>query len=80
MCISIPGRVLAVHDVARQLAVVDVQGQQRVVNVMSLAADPVALQALVGTWVLMRETFALAQVSEAEARRTLEVLALMQGL
>jgi hydrogenase assembly chaperone HypC/HupF len=80
MCISVPGQIIAVHDAARQLALVDVQGERRVVNCTSLAADAAALEACVGTWVLMRESFALAQISEDEARRSLEVLALMQGL
>lgn len=80
MCISIPGQVLRVHDAARQLVVVDVQGHPRIVNFTSLAADSAQLEAAVGSWVLMRENVALAQVSEAEARRTLEVIALMQGL
>lgn len=80
MCISIPGQVLRVHDAAQRLALVDVQGAPQVVNLASLAADEGELRACVGTWVLMRSGFALAQVSEAEARKTLEVLALMQGL
>jgi len=80
MCISIPGRVVRVHDTATRLAVVDVQGAEQVVNFTCLAENTVALESCVGTWVLMRSGIALAQVSVEEAQRALDVLALMQGL
>lgn len=80
MCISIPGQVVQVHDADLSLVVVDVQGTRQVVNMTAVVADAQALAASVGTWVLMRSGMALAQVSDIEARRSLEVLALMQGL
>jgi hydrogenase expression/formation protein HypC len=68
MCLAIPGRVIEVVDEANRLAVVDVVGVQRTVNVGLLdAVEP-------DDWVLIHVGFALSRVDEDEARATLELL------
>ncbi len=75
MCLAIPGRVLEVVDEANRLALVDVAGVQRKVNIGLLDADGVS--AGPGDWVLIHVGFALSLVDEEEAAAT---LAMLQGM
>ncbi|MDX3458622.1 HypC/HybG/HupF family hydrogenase formation chaperone [Streptomyces sp. ME02-8801-2C] len=72
MCLGIPGRVLEVHDDAGlRMATVGFGGVRREV---CLDYTP---GAKVGTYVIVHVGFAITEVDEAEARRTLEVLRAM---
>ncbi|MEU9188904.1 HypC/HybG/HupF family hydrogenase formation chaperone [Streptomyces sp. NPDC048484] len=72
MCLGIPGRVLEAHDDAGlQMATVDSGGVRREV---CLDYTP---GAAVGTYVIVHVGFAITEVDEAEARRTLDVLRAM---
>jgi hydrogenase assembly chaperone HypC/HupF len=76
MCLGIPGQVvevLAGYD--DQLAVVDVQGAQRRINLGLLEPDQEALSP--GDWVLIHMGFALERINEAEAKEALAGLELM---
>lgn len=73
MCLGIPGVVQEIVDHEAFLAVVDVSGVRRKVNVACVAAQD-ALDDLVGKWVLVHVGFAMSIVDEAEAKKTLEVL------
>ena len=75
MCLAIPGRVIEVVDEANRLALVDVAGVRRTVNIGLLDADGHSAQA--GDWVLIHVGFALSLVDEEEAAAT---LALLQGM
>jgi hydrogenase expression/formation protein HypC len=77
MCLAIPGRVLEVVDESNRLAVVDVAGVQRTVNIGLLDADADGTGADVGDWVLIHVGFALSKVDEEEAEAT---LSLLQGM
>lgn len=72
MCLAIPGRIVEVVDEANRIALVDVAGVQRTVNVGLLDADGSAAGA--GDWVLIHVGFALSKVDEDEARATLKLL------
>jgi hydrogenase expression/formation protein HypC len=72
VCLAIPGRVLEITDAANRLAMVDVAGVQRVVNIGLLDAD--GISAGPGDWVLIHVGFALSLVDEAEAEATLKML------
>ena len=72
MCLAIPGRILEVTDEANRLALVDVAGVQRKVNIGLLDAD--GTSAGPGDWVLIHVGFALSLVDEAEAEATLKML------
>jgi hydrogenase expression/formation protein HypC len=72
MCLAIPGKVLEVVDEANRLALVDVAGVQRTVNIGLLDADGVSAQP--GDWVLIHVGFALSLVDEEEAEATLSLL------
>jgi len=72
MCLAIPGRIMEVVDEANRLAMVDVAGVQRTVNVGLLDADGGGVD--VGDWVLIHVGFALSKVDEEEAEATLSLL------
>ncbi|ARX88627.1 hydrogenase assembly protein HypC [Streptomyces alboflavus] len=72
VCLGIPGRVLDIYDDAGlRMATVDFGGVRREAC-LSYTPD-----ADVGTYVIVHVGFAIAQVDEAEARRTLDVLRAM---
>lgn len=72
MCLGIPGRITAITDAARQMAMAELSGVRREVNVACVTGpDPAAL---VGQWVLVHVGFAMAVIDADEAARTLEAL------
>ena len=72
MCLGIPGRIMAITDAARLMAMAELSGVRREVNLACVAgADPAAL---VGQWVLIHVGFAMAVIDEDEAARTLAAL------
>jgi hydrogenase expression/formation protein HypC len=68
VCLAIPGRVVKILDDANRLALIDVAGVTRTVNVGLLDGD------VAGTWVLIHAGFALSKIDEREALATLELL------
>ncbi|MDQ1486867.1 MAG: hydrogenase expression/formation protein HypC [Actinomycetota bacterium] len=74
MCLGIPGRVVeAVEGYDGQLALIDVAGAARQVNVGML--DGLPLQG--GDWVLIHMGFAVSRIDEAEAAEAMAMLGLM---
>jgi hydrogenase expression/formation protein HypC len=74
MCLGIPGQIVEVTDMARKLALVDVAGVRRVINVACVARDEPELRACVGAWVLVHVGFAMARIDAHEAQKTLDLL------
>ena len=72
MCLGIPGRITAITDAGRLMAMAEVSGVRREVNVACVAGKD--LDALVGQWALIHVGFAMALIDEEEAARTLEAL------
>ena len=73
MCLGIPGLIVEISDADRKLAVVDVSGVRREVNVAPIIEDD-AMEDLVGVWTLVHVGFAMSRIDEEEAAKTLEVL------
>jgi len=71
MCLAIPGQVIEMLPEHPHLALVDVSGVRRRVNIMMLADEAVKL----GDWVLIHVGFALAKIDEQEAKASLALLA-----
>ena len=70
MCLAIPGKIVELLEEDRSLAVVDVLGVRRKVDLGLLADDkPVA-----GDWVLIHVGFAMSKISEADALDQLNML------
>ena len=72
MCLGIPGRITAIVDEDRLMAMAEVSGVRREVNVACVAEGP--LQGLIGEWVLIHVGFAMSRIDAEEAARTLEAL------
>ncbi|MDQ6658324.1 MAG: HypC/HybG/HupF family hydrogenase formation chaperone [Actinomycetota bacterium] len=73
MCLGIPGRVVEMVDgYADQIALVDVLGKVRQINVgmLETAVEP-------GVWVLIHMGFALEVVEQAAAEKALSGLEMM---
>lgn len=76
MCLGIPGQIVEISDATRKLAIADVSGVRREVNVACIIGDD-ALEDLVGVWTLIHVGFAMSRINEAEAAETLKVLQML---
>jgi hydrogenase expression/formation protein HypC len=74
MCLGIPGQIVQITDVQRQMALVDVSGVQREVSLECVVDDYHPLDRCVGHWVLVHVGFAMSLINEGEAEATLKVL------
>jgi hydrogenase expression/formation protein HypC len=72
MCLGIPGQIIAITDPTRQMAMADVSGVRREVNVAPVLSG--AMEDLIGKWALIHVGFAMALIDEAEAEATLQAL------
>lgn len=73
MCLGIPGRIAEFDTTNPHLAMVDVTGVKRRINVGLLEDEPL----VVGDWVLIHVGFAMSRIDEQEAERALDGLRLM---
>ena len=73
MCLAIPGQILGVVPEAPHLALVEVAGVRRKVDVGLLQDDPPAK----GDWVLIHVGFAMSKVSEADAQQQMRTLRML---
>ena len=74
MCLGIPGRIIEIADAGNKLAVVDVCGVRRQVNLACVVDEQHPVQSCVGDWVLVHVGFAMSRIDEKEAQLTLELL------
>jgi hydrogenase expression/formation protein HypC len=74
MCLGIPGQVVEITDVERQLAMVDVSGVRREVSLECVVESHQPLASCVGNWVLVHVGFAMSVINEEEAAATLKIL------
>src|SRR5882724_210394 len=70
MCLAIPGKIVGLLAEERSLAVVDVLGVRRRVDLGLLQDDPPAT----GDWVLIHVGFAMSKISETDALDQLRML------
>jgi hydrogenase expression/formation protein HypC len=71
MCLGIPGEVVDLYPDRDDLAMVDVSGVRRAINIGLLEGDE---RPVVGDWVLIHVGFALSKIDEKEAAAALEFL------
>lgn len=74
MCLGVPARIVAIADAGRMLAVADILGERREVDLSCIAEQDKPLSDQIGQWVLVHMGFALSHVEEADARVTLDLL------
>jgi hydrogenase expression/formation protein HypC len=73
MCLAIPGKVVEFVTEAPHLALVEVSGVKRQVNVDLLTEEGLGL----GDWVLIHVGFAMSKISEAAAEEQMRMLSMM---
>jgi hydrogenase expression/formation protein HypC len=71
MCLAIPGQIVDILVEDRSLALVDILGVRRKVDLGLLQEDP----PIAGDWVLIHVGFAMSKIGEAEALDQLRMLA-----
>ena len=70
MCLAIPGKIVELLPEDRGLAVVDVLGVRRKVDLGLLQEDP----PVTGDWVLIHVGFAMSKIGEADALQQMRML------
>ena len=73
MCLAIPGRIVELLPERENLALVEVSGVRRKIDVGLLDEDP----AKAGDWVLIHVGFAMSKISERDAADQMRVLAML---
>jgi hydrogenase expression/formation protein HypC len=73
MCLAIPGKVVEFVTETPHLALVEVSGVKRQVNVDLLTEEGLGL----GDWVLIHVGFAMSKISEAAAEEQMRMLSMM---
>jgi hydrogenase expression/formation protein HypC len=73
MCLAIPGRVVELLAERENLALVEVSGVRRKIDVGLLEDDP----AQPGDWVLIHVGFAMSKISEQDAAEQMRILAIL---
>ena len=74
MCLGIPGRIVKISDINDKLAIVEVGGVRRPINISFIATDGREPDSYIGEWGLVHVGFAMSRLDEAEAARTLALL------
>jgi hydrogenase expression/formation protein HypC len=74
MCLGIPGQIVEITDVNQKLALVNVGGVKRQVNIACIVDDDYPAESCIGDWVLIHVGFALNRIDEQEAAETLQLL------
>jgi hydrogenase expression/formation protein HypC len=80
MCLGIPGQITEILDDGLQLAVVEVGGVKRSVNIACIVDEEHPVESCVGDWVLVHVGFAMNRIDPVEAAETLKILAQLAEL
>ena len=75
MCLGIPGQITEITDIQNQLAIVNISGVKRQVNIACIVDKHHPVESCVGDWVLVHVGFALNRLDESEAAETQRILA-----
>jgi len=73
VCLAIPGRIVELDSQNANLAVVDVAGVRRKVDLGLLQDEP----PVAGDWVLIHVGFAMSKISEADAAEQMRTLTML---
>jgi hydrogenase expression/formation protein HypC len=74
MCLGIPGQILDISDLEQMLAIVDIGGVRRPVNIACIIDDDHPVENCIGDWVLVHVGFAMNRIDPDEAQLTLNLL------
>ena len=74
MCLGIPGRIVEINDAEKKLALVEVGGVRRQVNLACIVDEAHPVESCIGDWVLVHVGFAMSRIDEEQAAETLAIL------
>ena len=74
MCLGIPGQIVEITDTNNKLAIVNVGGVRRQVNIACIVDENHSPADCIGDWVLVHVGFAMNRINEKEAAETLQIL------
>lgn len=74
MCLGIPGEIIEITDTDNKLALVNVSGVKRPVNIACIVDEEHPVESCVGDWVLVHVGFAMSRIDAHEAQITLDLL------
>ncbi len=74
MCLGIPGQIIEITDSTKKLAIVDVSGVKRQVNIACIVDEEHSVASCVGDWVLVHVGFAMSRIDAEEAQKTRDLL------
>ena len=80
MCLGIPGQIVEISDTNNKLAIVNVGGVKREVNIACIVDDEHPASSCIGDWVLVHVGFAMNRINEKDAAETLNLLQEMAEL
>jgi hydrogenase expression/formation protein HypC len=73
MCLGIPGQIIEITNVKHKLAIVNIGGVKREVNIACIVDEQHPVEACIGDWVLVHVGFAMNRINEEEAAETLQL-------
>jgi hydrogenase expression/formation protein HypC len=76
MCLAIPAKIVEFPDGDKTIAVAEVSGVRRRVNVDLLRAGGLEI----GDWVLLHVGFAMSKISEEQAVEQMEILTMLDEM
>jgi hydrogenase expression/formation protein HypC len=74
MCLGIPGQIVEITNVEHKLAIVNVGGVKRQVNIACIVDKEHPVESCIGDWVLVHVGFAMNRIDAVEAAETLNLL------
>jgi hydrogenase expression/formation protein HypC len=74
MCLGIPGKIVEITDVENQLAIVNIGGVKRQINIACIVDEQHPVESCIDDWVLVHVGFALNRLDEEDAAETLKLL------
>lgn len=74
MCLGIPGQITEITNIEHKLAIVNIGGVKRQINIACIIDEQHPPEACIGDWVLVHVGFAMNRINEKEAAETLKLL------
>jgi hydrogenase expression/formation protein HypC len=74
MCLGIPGKIVEISNIDHKLAIVDVGGVKRQINIACIVDAEHSVESCVGDWVLVHVGFGMSRINQHEAEETLKIL------
>jgi hydrogenase expression/formation protein HypC len=74
MCLGIPGQIIEIIDTKKKLAIVNVGGVKRQINIACIVNENHPPESCIGDWVLVHVGFAMNRINQEEAAETLQIL------